>query len=74
MKKTIINIDINKKLFNDIKNLIEESKSFVAAAEICIINTSIYRGETKTKHIEKIMQSRFNGLQVRKANVASFLF
>ena len=30
MKKSIVNISINKKLFNDIKNLIEESKSFVA--------------------------------------------
>jgi predicted nuclease of restriction endonuclease-like (RecB) superfamily len=30
MKKNIVNISINKKLFKDIKNLIEESKSFVA--------------------------------------------
>ena len=32
MKKNIVNTDLNKKLFNDIKNLIEESKNFVAAA------------------------------------------
>lgn len=30
MKKNIVNISINKKLFKDIKNLIEESKNFVA--------------------------------------------
>jgi predicted nuclease of restriction endonuclease-like (RecB) superfamily len=32
MKKNIVNTDNSKKLFNDIKNLIEESKGFVAAA------------------------------------------
>ena len=30
MNKSIVNISINKRLLNDIKNLIEESKSFVA--------------------------------------------
>jgi len=32
MKKNIVNTNNSKKLFNDIKNLIEESKNFVAAA------------------------------------------
>jgi predicted nuclease of restriction endonuclease-like (RecB) superfamily len=32
MKKRIVNTDIDQQLFNDIKNLIEEGKSFVAAA------------------------------------------
>ena len=32
MKKNITDIDISKNLFNDIKNLIEESKNFVAAS------------------------------------------
>ena len=30
MKKSNVNISINKKLFNDIKNLIEENRRFVA--------------------------------------------
>ena len=37
MKKSIVNININKRLFNDIKNLIEESKSFVAVT----VNSSL---------------------------------
>lgn len=32
MKKRIVSTDIDQQLFNDIKNLIEEGKSFVAAA------------------------------------------
>jgi len=31
MKKNIVNVDINKRLFEDIRNLIEQSKSFVAS-------------------------------------------
>ena len=30
MKKNIVNTEVNKKLFDDIRNLIEESKSLVA--------------------------------------------
>ena len=32
MKKTLLNVEGNKQLFNDIKNLIEESKNFIAAS------------------------------------------